>query len=308
MTPTYKKMLRKLEDSNELYKLHVKHCHMSPTQFRRRTSMLGFPDSVYEQHEDMYNKCRACSTSMAPLPRARVSGIRASNFGDVTFVAHAEIQLRKNKYMVSLVLDDASNFLWATAQNSLSNKETIQALRFWTDENNCMPEAIVGDEAVFQEDFLTYYRTHGIKECPCGSRTPWPNRAESAARLFKRQWHVMSKNLENDRFRGVTVREAVKRAVWARSTQLTVSGYSPLEIATGRRPPDLLDVETSDPAQLSVDSLAEDRTQQELQRLALKAHQEARQAADLRHDMAKRTMPSDGPYKPGLCLDVFCQC
>ena len=27
--------------------------------------------------------------------------------------------------------------------------------------------------------------------------------------------------------------------------------------------------------------------------------QEARQSADLRHDMAKRTMPSDGPYKAG---------
>ena len=33
--------------------------------------------------------------------------------------------------------------------------------------------------------------------------------------------------------------------------------------------------------------------------MALKAHQEARQSADLRHDMAQRTMPSDGPYKPG---------
>ena len=109
----------------------------------------------------------------------------------------------------------------------------------------------------------------------------------------------MSKNLEDDRFRGVTIREAVKRTVWARNTQLTVSGYSPLETATGRRPPDLLDIENSDPAQLSVELLPEDRTQQELQRLALKAHQEARQAADLRHDTAKRTMPSDGPYKPG---------
>ena len=66
------------------------------------------------------------------------------------------------------------------------------------------------------------------------------------------------------------------------------------KFATGRRPPDLLDIETSDPAQLrlSVDPLPEDKTQLELQRLALRAHQEARQAADLRHDMAKRTMPS----------------
>ena len=36
MTPAYRKMLRKLEDSVELYKLHVTHYHMSPTQFRRR--------------------------------------------------------------------------------------------------------------------------------------------------------------------------------------------------------------------------------------------------------------------------------
>ena len=60
MTPAYRKMPRKLEDSVELYKLHIKHYHMSPTQFRRRTSMLGLPDSVYEKYEEMYNKCRVC--------------------------------------------------------------------------------------------------------------------------------------------------------------------------------------------------------------------------------------------------------
>ena len=111
MTPAYRKMLRKLEDSVELYKLHIKHYHMSPTQFRRRTSMLGLPDSVYEKYEEMYNKCRVCSTSIAPPPRARISGIRSTNFGDVIFVDHAEIQLRKNKYMVLLVLDGATNLL-----------------------------------------------------------------------------------------------------------------------------------------------------------------------------------------------------
>ena len=299
MTPAFRKMLTKLEDSVELYKLHVKHYHVSPTQFSRRTSVLGPPDSVYQKYEDVCRKCRVCSTSIAPPPRARVSGIHASNFGDVIFVDHAEILLRSNKYMVLLVLDGATNLLWATAQSSRSNGETIQCLRCWTDENKCMPKVIVGDEAFFQEDFLTYYRTHGIRECPCGSRTPWPNKAETAVRLFKRQWQLMTKSLEDDRFKGVTTREAVKRTVWARNPQLTVSGYSPLEIATGRRPPDLLDIETPDPAQLSVEPFGEDRTQQELQRLALKAHQEARQAADLRHDMAKRTMPSGGPYKPG---------
>ena len=188
--------------------------------------------------------------------------------------------------MVVLVLDGASTLLCAAAQSSLSRKQTIQALRLWTDESNCMPKARLTTELMV------------FRECPSGSRTPWPNRAETAVRLFKRQWQIMPKNLEDDSFKGVTIREAVYHTVWARSTPLTASGCSPLEIATGRRPPDLLDIETSDPAHLSVEPLAEGRTQQDLQRLALKAHQEARQAADLRHDMAKRTMPSNGPYKP----------
>ena len=63
------------------------------------------------------------------------------------FVDHAEIQLRKSKYVVLLVFDGASKLLRATAQSSLRNKETIQALRLLTDENHCMPKAVVGDEA-----------------------------------------------------------------------------------------------------------------------------------------------------------------
>ena len=66
------------------------------------------------------------------------------------------------------------------------------------------------------------------------------NRAETAVRLFKRMWHVMKVDLDDPRIRGVTVREVVKKVVWARNCQLTISGYSPIEIATGRRPPDLL--------------------------------------------------------------------
>ena len=110
----------------------------------------------------------------------------------------------------------------------------------------------------------------------------------------------MTKSLEGDeRFTGVTIRQAVKMTVWARNTQLPISGYSPLEVATGRRPPDLFDVETANPEQLSATPPDEDLSTLTLQRLALRAHQEARQSADLRHDMARRTMASDGPYKQG---------
>ena len=300
LTPAYRKMIKRLDDKVELYKLHVKHYHMSPTQFRRRTSMLNLPERIYEKYEDVFNKCRVCSMSVAPPPRAKISGIRASVFGDVVFVDHCEIELKKKKYAVLLVLDGATNLLWATAQNSLDKKETLTHLRSWNEQNNCIPKAIVGDEAFFSDEFLEYYKFHGIKDLPCGPRTPWPNRAETAVRLFKKQWTIMATSLEGDeRFNGVTIRQAVKMTAWARNTQLTISGYSPLEIATGRRPPDLFDVETANPEQLTSEPPEEDVSTLALQRLALRAHQEARQAADLRHDMARRTMPSDGPYKQG---------
>ena len=97
LTPAYRKMIKRLDDKVELYKLHDKRYHMSPTQFRRRTSMLNLPDRIYEKHEEVYNKCRVCSMSVAPPPRAKISGIRASVFGDVIFVDHCEIELKKKK-------------------------------------------------------------------------------------------------------------------------------------------------------------------------------------------------------------------
>ena len=114
LTPAHRKMIKRLDDKVELYKLHVKDYHMSPTQFRRRTSMLNLSEHIYEKYEDVFNKCRVCSMSVAPPPRAKISGIRASVFGDVVFVDHCEIELKKKKkYVVLLVLDGATSLLWA---------------------------------------------------------------------------------------------------------------------------------------------------------------------------------------------------
>ena len=53
------------------------------------------------------------------------------------------------------------------------------------------------------------------------------------------------------------------------------------------------------PDQLSAVDLPRDATLNELRKLALKAHLEARQSADLRRDRARRVLPSDGPYAHG---------
>ena len=133
--------------------------------------------------------------SVAPPPRTKISGIRASVFGMLFFVDHSEIELKKKKYVVLLVLDGATNLLWATARNSLDKKETLTHLREWN-EQNCIPKAIFGDEAFFSDEFNEYYKFHGIKGLQCGPRTPWPNRAETAVRLFKKQWALMATSFD----------------------------------------------------------------------------------------------------------------
>ena len=187
-SPAYQRMLEKLRSDVELYKLHVKHYHMSPAQFRRRTSMLGLPGEIYDRYDRIVKSCKICSTSVPSPPRARIAGLRASSFGDLIFVDHAEINYGMNSYLVLLVIDGATNLLWATALTSLDAPETLGALRLWIDENNCMPKGIVGDQAFFTDPFMDFYRLHGISPYPCGPRTPLPNRAETAVRLFKRAW------------------------------------------------------------------------------------------------------------------------
>ena len=54
-----------------------------------------------------------------------------------------------------------------------------------------------------------------------------------------------------------------------------------------------------DPEQLLANPSDEDRTTLDLQRVAMRAHQEARQSLDLRKDLARRVTPSDGPYQKG---------
>ena len=148
-SPSFQRMLKRLENEVELYKLHVKHYHMSPAQFRRRTSMLGLPKSVYEKYDKVVKGCKMCGTSVSSPPRARISGMRALEFGDVIFVDHQEIQFRTAKYVVLLVLDGATNLPWATAQKTLLTEETISALRLWIEESNCVPKRVVGDTAFF---------------------------------------------------------------------------------------------------------------------------------------------------------------
>ena len=88
-----------MQNGAELLKLHLKQHHMSIEQLKRRTSALKLPDSVYAKYELVVKKCEACVVAKPPPARSKVSGIRATNFGDVVLVDHCNIKIKDRDYI-----------------------------------------------------------------------------------------------------------------------------------------------------------------------------------------------------------------
>ena len=143
-----------------------------------------------------------------------------------SLVDHCEIELKKKKYVVLLLLDGATNLLWATAQNSLDKKETLTHLRAWNEQNKCIPKAIVGDEEFFSAEFQWILqvswqsRVYHVDQEHHGQielKLQWDCWGDSGL-SWPRHWKVMTDLML------LPFGQAVKMTVWARNTQLTISG------------------------------------------------------------------------------------
>ena len=105
-----------------------------------------------------------------------------------------------------------------------------------------------------QPDFEDFYARRNIRPIALGPGTPWPNRAEAAVRTFKKQVTLMVNSLADDpALADVTYRQLVRQACLARNSFVTYGGVTPLEMAFGRRPADILNLETATPSQLTSD-------------------------------------------------------
>ena len=62
------KVHEKLRDKTELWKLHLKHYHMSLQNFKRRTSALQIPKDIYDLYESVVTECPSCQKH-APAPQ-----------------------------------------------------------------------------------------------------------------------------------------------------------------------------------------------------------------------------------------------
>ena len=191
---------------------------MSLRQFRARTSELALPEEIYDKYEKVVKGCKICNEAATVHPRSKVSGIRARNFGDVIFADHAEIEHDNRKYIVLLTLDGATNLLSGFPQQDTMAVTTQECIREWMDNHNCKPKNIVADMAFMGTSFLAFYGQHGVNSYPTGARTPWPNRAESAVRLFKASFRILSKAAQEE----AILAKATFRQVAVSYTHLTL--------------------------------------------------------------------------------------
>ena len=299
-----KRIHDRLRDTGELVKLHLKHYHMSTANFRKRTTELQVPADIYELYDNVVRSCESCQR-FAPAPvRSRISGMRATKFGDLWFVDHVEIGINEFLFVVLIVTDAMSNLLWAGPQKNKEYDETVSTLERCCAEWNISPKAVCGDQYFHNERIVKWYRYKNIKPIALGPHTPWPNRAEAAVKLFKHHAQILIDSIRRHQdqmptVRHITVRMMFNRAAWARNIALTYGGKCPLEIAFGRRPPDALNIENMTPEQFSTEPARDERTEQWLKDEAIKAHLEARQRVDIRRDLAARLLPSHGPFVAG---------
>ena len=208
---------------------------MSARQFKLRTSELKLPSSIIDKYEEVCKQCETCQKHHPAPVRSRVSGLRATEFGDLVFIDHGSIKVNRLLFQFLIIVDAATMFIQVYAIKSTGIDESISCVRDFLDTFHCKPRSLVGDSAFQVGEWPTFYRKNGIKLIPVGRYTPWPNRAEAAVRLFKRHFSIMITSIQQDPELGsLTPREIMKMACFARNSNITYGGKTPVELVFGR--------------------------------------------------------------------------
>ena len=97
----------------------------------------------------------------------------------------------------------------------------------------------------------------------------------------------------------MTPAQLMRKAATVRNTQVTMSGKTPMELAMGRRPRDLLDPASMNPEQLTTEPTKQYLLNEEIQTLAMRTHLEVQQREDIRRDLAERMKFAPPDLRPG---------
>ena len=121
------------------------------------------------------------------------------------------------------------------------------------------PKSVCADNAFVSEAWEKFHSYHNVKPISLGPKTPWPNRAEAAVRTFKRYLKLLVNEIKDRvtlRLSAMVTPELILReACWARNITHTYGGKTPLELAFGRRPPDIMSTENATLGQLTNERL-----------------------------------------------------
>ena len=131
-----------------------------------------------------------------------------------------------------------------------------------------------------------FYQSLDITPISLGPNTPRPNRAESAVRLLKAQLKIMLNSIKSGNapatLKKVTCRQLVKAAATVRNQTVSYGDVTFLELAFGRRPADLIQLDVATPTQLTIDRNEEKLAAIQIKQLSEQAFQEARQCKNFR--------------------------
>ena len=175
-------IINKLSDYRNFRDFQQKHYHMSTAQFKKKTTHLDIPGRVYDLYQHVGKTCPFCNLTKPRPDRSRVSGLRAEEFGELIFLDHGSTNIVDKTFGFLIVLNGATSHVRGhlhqkSFPNFVSGLDTFQM----------NPKAICADVAFHHpHDTQAFYRMHNLKILPTGPHTPWPNRAEIGARLFKK--------------------------------------------------------------------------------------------------------------------------
>ena len=136
---------------------------MNLENFKRRTTNLKIPDDIYRSYGELCRGCEICGKFHPAPERSKVTGMRATQFGDLWFIDHVDVRVANQWYCVLVVVDAMSNLVWAGPQKSKAHEETIGNLMTAINEMHKCPKAICGDSYFMEKDFLAWYASKNIK-------------------------------------------------------------------------------------------------------------------------------------------------
>ena len=97
----HQKIINKLWDVRNLKDLHLKHHHMSPAQFKKRTIHLDILGKVCDLYQHVVKTCPFCNWTNPRPDRTRVSGLKAEECGDLIFLDHGSTKLETKHVQAS---------------------------------------------------------------------------------------------------------------------------------------------------------------------------------------------------------------